>query len=337
MTKATKLKLVDDTTMPEARNRRRSNRLPAAESVAINQNASADAFNVMIENLQEGVCMFDAEQRLIVCNRLYAEIYNVPTHLLQPGTLLIDILKQRIKANNFPKIEGDAYIANRMKAVTDAEVKTEIHQLRDGRVISVKHNPVAGGGWVTTHSDITKIYELTSEVEHLAFHDQLTDLPNRRLFNQRLDEATREQSKDLPLVLMFIDLDGFKSINDSHGHDAGDRVLQVVASRLVHSSREEDTIARLGGDEFAVLQSGIRSLDTVKAIADRLVSAVSRPIAVSEANVNVGASVGIAVSPEPPTSSASLLKQADEAMYLAKQKGGSRFILRNMHNGILAA
>lgn len=279
----------------------------------------------MMGHLQEGVCLFDADQRLVACNDKYAEIYNIPKDLTKPGVSLIEILRQRIAAGKYPEMDGDAYIANRLKAVADAEERVEVHHLRDGRVFSVKHKPVDGGGWLTTHSDITEIYQLKQEIEHLAYHDQLTGLPNRRLFSERIKKAVASCGEGKGVNLMFVDLDGFKAINDKHGHAAGDDVLKIVAERLRNCFRKEDTVARIGGDEFAVVQSGFDQNLDVRPIAHRVVGEIGRPIMVGRENVVVGCSIGIANTGDMEAESNRLIREADEAMYLAKRAGGRRY------------
>lgn len=291
----------------------------------------------LLQHLQEGVCLFDGQQRLVACNDRYAQIYNIPTELTKPGVTLVEILKQRIAVNSMPDIEGEAYIASRLKAVYDGVDKNEVLQLRDGRVLSVRHKPMVGGGWLTTHTDITEIYDLKKEIEHMAYHDQLTGLCNRRRIEECVDEAVNDLDRGSYLALMFLDLDRFKEINDQYGHAAGDKVLQVVSERLLQCFRENDIISRVGGDELAVLQMGITDPESLSAMARRMVKTVGEPILVSGKLMSVGASVGIIFSDDPSTNSSDLWLQADSAMYDAKNGGGANFITRRYRSDIRIA
>lgn len=164
---------------------------------------------------------------------------------------------------------------------------------------------------------------LAQRVAHLAYHDALTDLPNRTLLHDRLAQAIRSaQRDDLPVALLVLDLDGFKEVNDSHGHRSGDRVLQHVAQRIRTVLRDVDTVARLGGDEFAVVLPST-ALDGAMLAARKVLGEVERPIHVDHRHLSVRGSIGIAWFPEHAKSAAALLQKADLAMYEAKsQRGG---------------
>ncbi len=157
------------------------------------------------------------------------------------------------------------------------------------------------------------------ELERLSFFDTLSGLPNRNLFFDRLDQAIRGAGReDDAFALLMMDLDLFKSINDRHGHDAGDEVLREVGRRLAAVVRDSDTVARLGGDEFAAVLNGTRSVDGAIVVAEKIVQAVSRPIMAGDVVAKVGVSVGIAVYPGHGSDGPTLLKCADTAMYEAK-------------------
>ena len=164
------------------------------------------------------------------------------------------------------------------------------------------------------------IEEQAKKLEHQAYYDLLTDLPNRALFKDRLAQtikiATRNKER---FALLFIDLDKFKQINDSLGHNIGDNVLVEAASRLKKSVRDEDTVARIGGDEFTVILSGLKSLKDAGAVAQKIVSAMCEPIVINEQNLYISASVGIAIFPDDAKEGHNLMKFSDEAMYKAKE------------------
>jgi diguanylate cyclase (GGDEF)-like protein len=190
--------------------------------------------------------------------------------------------------------------------------------------------------WIAMHGrDITESKLAQERQRELATHDYLTGLPNRALFIDRLDHAAaRHRREQRGVAVMFCDLDGFKGINDEHGHAAGDRVLVVVAERLRAITRESDTAARVGGDEFVVVCEGITDFDELGALADRLIASVSRPIVIGShssgedaVSVRVGISVGIAVARPDlvQVDPDKLLTTADTAMYRAKARGGNTF------------
>ncbi|WP_247875882.1 sensor domain-containing diguanylate cyclase [Azospirillum sp. TSH100] len=167
-----------------------------------------------------------------------------------------------------------------------------------------------------------------AEKDHLANHDPLTGLPNRRLFFARTEAAlARAQRIGQPLALLFIDLDGFKPVNDQLGHDAGDKVLRVTAERLTACLRASDLVARIGGDEFTVLLEGAGSLADVERVAAKLIHTLSAEVMLGRNSLSVGASVGIALYPRDANTVQDLLKAADDALYQAKYAGRGRFMV----------
>ncbi|WP_018167962.1 GGDEF domain-containing protein [Thioalkalivibrio sp. ALMg9] len=179
---------------------------------------------------------------------------------------------------------------------------------------------------VCTSRDITKQAVAEEKIWHHANHDLLTGLPNRRLFLDRLEQGVNHAKRSgQSLAVLFMDLDGFKEINDSFGHEAGDRLLSEVAERLTHCIREEDTVSRLGGDEFTVLVTGVKQLKDVERVARTITRELARAIDIGQTSVHISASIGISFYPKDATSPVSLLEAADKAMYQAK-KSGSRWM-----------
>jgi diguanylate cyclase (GGDEF)-like protein/PAS domain S-box-containing protein len=179
--------------------------------------------------------------------------------------------------------------------------------------------------YVAVLRDITERKRLENEVSQLAFFDTLTQLPNRRLFNDRLGQSlTRAQREKSSLALMFIDLDKFKPINDSYGHETGDWMLQTVARRIESSLRASDTAARVGGDEFLVLLPDLQSNDDALAVAEKIRKALEQPvITLSGVTLLASASIGIAIYPDHAKTKEDLLRLGDRAMYEAKNAGGN--------------
>jgi diguanylate cyclase (GGDEF)-like protein/PAS domain S-box-containing protein len=182
-----------------------------------------------------------------------------------------------------------------------------------------------GAIWV--YSDISERKASEERIRHLAHHDALTGLPNRRLLEDRLARALAQARRAQSYAaVMLIDLDGFKAVNDGHGHRTGDRVLAAVGQRLRRCVRETDTVARVGGDEFVVVLTEQRTPENAAAVAEKILTAVAEPVAVGDAQFEIGASIGISVYPRDGQSADDLLKHADTAMYRVKEAGKNRFL-----------
>jgi len=180
--------------------------------------------------------------------------------------------------------------------------------------------------YVATFQDITKQKENEERLIFLSHHDQLTGLPNRVLFFDRLHQsiaAAHRRSK--LLALLFVDLDGFKAVNDGLGHQAGDDVLKEVSSRLQHTVRAMDTIARVGGDEFTGILAEVGSPADAVLVAEKIIAAVASPFDVEGEQVHIGASIGISLYPLDSTDQEDLIQLADTAMYKAKDAGRNCF------------
>ena len=186
-----------------------------------------------------------------------------------------------------------------------------------------KTGDISGGMAVMT--DITERKEAQQVIKHMAYHDRLTGLPNRTLFYDRLNQAFKQAKRNQSIFAMFfLDLDGFKMINDSYGHACGDLLLQLVAIRLQACIREVDTLARQGGDEFTALLMDILPQDAVE-IANRMLSSLSQPFSLNGQTITISASIGISLYPNHGQDIETLLKEADEAMYRAKKQGKSHY------------
>lgn len=211
-------------------------------------------------------------------------------------------------------------IWNRRKSGELYAQRITLSILRDpeGRVIN----------YVAVFNDITDSKREADRMRRLANHDSLTRLPNRVLLHDRLDQALSQAARDgASLAVLFLDLDGFKKVNDSQGHLMGDRVLEAVAERLCGCVRESDTIARLGGDEFVILLPDVKSGADAEKLAEKLLAVLSRPFVFAEGEAAVGASIGIATYPRDGEDGEALLAAADQAMYRAKRKGGRQAAL----------
>lgn len=180
--------------------------------------------------------------------------------------------------------------------------------------------------YVSVFNDITALWRKDEHVRHLAFHDALTDLPNRTLLLERLDRQIAMSAREhRELAVMFLDLDGFKLVNDTLGHEVGDDVLKTVAQRLLTIVRQADTVARLGGDEFVIILDNPANRDEVAHIASRIIATVGEPMNLQPRTAQVSTSIGIAMLPADGETPADLIKNADTAMYAAKMSGKKIF------------
>ena len=195
----------------------------------------------------------------------------------------------------------------------------------DGRIIEVQTVPIPGGGALRTFTDATVRKQAEQRIRHVAEHDGLTSLLNRTAFLQILQGAAAEARRHgTGFAVLYVDLDGFKPVNDRFGHAVGDQLLARVAARLGQVARQDDVVARLGGDEFALLQRGVSDAGSAQRLAERLVEAIAQPAEIESHPVQVGASVGIVLSPADGVDAEELLRKADSAMYLAKATGRGR-------------
>ncbi|MFY7905536.1 MAG: putative bifunctional diguanylate cyclase/phosphodiesterase, partial [Burkholderiaceae bacterium] len=182
--------------------------------------------------------------------------------------------------------------------------------------------------YLAVFSDITRLKAHEAELAHIAQYDMLTGVPNRRLLGDRMKVALARARRDqLSLAVCMLDLDGFKDVNDQHGHDVGDQLLIEIASRLQTVLREDDTLARLGGDEFALLLSNLKHPEESHGVLDRMLRGIAQPIRIRDAEVQVSASIGVTLYPQDEADADTLLRHADQAMYTAKQEGKNRYRL----------
>ncbi len=294
--------------------------------------AQNERFEAALETMSQGLCMFDADQKMVVCNRRFGELYGLSPEQTPPGVGLRDVLESRVEGGCYPDIDADEYVCKQLAVAASGEPSTGIAKLRDGRVLLIQHIPKPNGGWVATHEDITARQKADAKISHMARHDALTDLPNRVLLRECLEAGLKRVSDDDTIAVLCIDLDNFKSVNDTLGHYAGDLVLRTATDRLLGSTGKSDTVARLGGDEFAIIQLDAEQPVSATALAERVIEVLSAPYDLEGQGVVIGASIGIAIAPGDGTSPDELLKNADLALYRAKAegRGAFRFFEREM-------
>ena len=278
--------------------------------------------------------MCDASGRLVICNAPYARIYDLPPHLLAPGASLTDILGHLF--DNGMRATGDreSFLSWRASLIAGGEYGKTIYEYA-GRIIMMQHHPMKDGGFVSTHEDITEQRQQEARIRHLARHDALTELPNRTQFLEEMAAAEAALGRGEKLAVLCIDLDHFKDVNDTLGHAIGDKVLKQASARLWGNTRETDVLARLGGDEFSLLLKPVEKAADAAQIAERIVKSMSSPFNIDGHQIQIGASVGIAMAPADGEDTDTLMKNADLALYRAKSEGRSTYHF--FENGMDAA
>jgi len=280
-------------------------------------------FDAALSHMTHGVCMYDRDWRLVVCNQAYLDIFDLSPEVVKPGAMLMDLYVHAIERGLYPgKTPEELMTATKAQLAQGAMVVTQT--LGDGRIISVSRGPTADGGWVATFEDVTQRKAAEARIEHLARHDVLTGLCNRANFRERLENACEHARRGVPSAVMFLDLDRFKAVNDTMGHPVGDALLKAVTARLRACTRGTDTVARFGGDEFAIIQTGAPQPAGAEVLAQRLVQALSAPYEIDGRPVIIGASIGVTVAPVDGFTPDALMKQADLALYEAKGQGRGR-------------
>ncbi len=273
-----------------------------------------------LENMLLGLCMFDANGCIILFNARYTEMMNVSAAWLK-GRSLLDLLRRR-KAFGIFTGDPEEQFAQVIAGARAGKSTTRIVETAAGRSLRIVEQPMPIGGWVSTLEDITESREAQALISHMAHHDALTGLINRTQLIKELEKAIAIlPARGGSLALHFVDLDRFKNVNDTLGHDAGDFLLRIVAERLSSITRVDDLVARLGGDEFVIVQSRVSGKDQAEEFARRLISAVTAPIALGEQAIAATMSVGVALAPADGTNPERLLKSADLALYGAKADG----------------
>ena len=271
-----------------------------------------------INNMTQGLLLFDSSQRLVVCNQRYIEMYGLSAELLRPGCTFREVIAHRKATGSF---EGDLdeYCSHVMRDI--GHRNSMVIEPPDGRSIQIINEPLADGGWVATHEDITDRTRAEEQIRHLAHYDALTDLPNRALFHERLRQELAQIVPGEQIAVLYIDIDEFKSVNDSLGHMIGDELLKSVAKRLGRCVDRGDFVARLGGDEFAIVQTAVRNPAEIDDLVTQVFDAIRAPYECLGHHVTSDASIGIALAPQHGGDLDQILKNADLAMYAAKSAG----------------
>jgi diguanylate cyclase (GGDEF)-like protein/PAS domain S-box-containing protein len=290
------------------------------ERAAIMLQAQERRFDTAVQNMPQGLIMLDHSGKVLAINRTFCESSGVPMELLPLGTSNARLVEVLLAAGRNTPEDLNELRQRREELVGQNARTTFVWERSDGQVFSVTCQRVEEG-WLITHENITERRLAEARIAHMARHDTLTDLPNRVLFHENLDNALALARRGHLVALHCLDLDQFKTVNDTLGHPVGDALLRQVAQRLRDGVRETDRVARLGGDEFAIVQTMIDSPLDAAALAVRLNGLMEAPFHVEGHQIVIGTSIGIAFAPQDGVDADQVLKCADLALYRAKQDG----------------
>ncbi len=292
-----------------------------------------DIMKTVIDNFPGAISLFDSDLRMAACNEQFKELLELPNSLFESKDTHFENL---IRFNAVRGEYGPGDLEEQVAAIVARARNFHAHRIErarpNGRWLEIRGTPIPSGGFVTSYIDITERKKAEERIRTLALNDTLTGLPNRLNVNDQMEQALElGAEKGKRFALLFLDLDGFKKINDSYGHDIGDELLIHVAKELKETVRKTDVVARLGGDEFIVLLHDIDCESTVSGIAGKIVSRLSEGCTLKGVEVKIGTSIGIALYPEHGSSRVDLLKAADHAMYAAKSSGKGGYMFSGTH------
>ena len=274
--------------------------------------------------MEQGVMMVNADRVVVVCNRRARELLNLPQSLMDSQPTLDALTNYQLVAGELDRMSDMAALTIvRTSDVADRPLAYH-RKRRDGRVVQIHSMPIAGGGVLHTYTDITERKQAEERIRHMARHDGLTALVNRKVFLESLAAACPGADPGTGaggFAVHFIDIDRFKPINDTYGHAVGDKVLALIADRMRLIARDGDVVARMGGDEFAVLQCRVEHPDQALGLAYRLLEGIGGEMDIESRRLLVGASIGVALYPASGQDADTLLRNADAAMYTAKANG----------------
>ncbi|MCP1912401.1 diguanylate cyclase (GGDEF)-like protein [Bradyrhizobium elkanii] len=285
--------------------------------------ALAGQFDTALNNMPHGLCMFSADGRVAVMNHRFIEMMKLSDDFVQRGASATDICNACVLSGSISAAAAQQ-ILYEIESSQRGDIVTSDPDPTKNRSLDWTFQPMAGGGTVVLVEDITERKDAEARISHLARYDELTALPNRVNFRDEIGRLLAMQHGDHRSALLFVDLDQFKQVNDTLGHPCGDQLLCAVAERLREMLRPEDFVARFGGDEFVVFQQNIHSHEDAAALARRIVDRLSERYKIDNHLVEIGASVGIAMT-APGVGADTLLKNADMALYRAKADGRGTF------------
>ena len=299
--------------------------------------ARGQELETTLETMDQGLMMADRAGTIVQCNRQAMHLLDLPPELMAAHPTFSAVLEYQWNENRSGREEGSFEEFARKRMANDRPYVQELNR-PDGRVIEMRSIPIVAGGFVRTYTDITVRKAADERVHYLAHHDDLTRLVNRVAFRERLQEALgMARTSRRGTALLYLDLDRFKEVNDTRGHDVGDRVLAEAAQRMRACVRAVDTVARLGGDEFAIILPFLDDRNAAENLAQRLLRTLAEPFVFDDVPSSIGVSIGIAICPDDGISVDDLLQHADGALYNAKRAGRNTFRFHAVSEGLREA
>lgn len=300
--------------------------------LAREKNSYQGAFHVtrlVVQNIDQGLILFDKDLHLVTWNRAFIRLMGADKKFLLQHPTIEEFIRHSVTHGEDEGAEDvEAFVCAELAKLREKAGKswTETNHHRDGTIVERRINPLPDGGLVAIYTDVTEQHKKTRRLKRKASRDSLTGLINRTEFEEALESCKADvQAGEGAFAVLLLDLDHFKTVNDTLGHPAGDALLKQVAGRLRRCSRESDIVARLGGDEFAILVQEAADEQKVAAMARRIIEHIGQPMTLGDETVDIGVSIGIAFCPRDCGHSSDIVSHADKALYRAKENGRNRF------------
>jgi diguanylate cyclase (GGDEF)-like protein/PAS domain S-box-containing protein len=286
--------------------------------IAAKLKAASDNLNVALENMANAICLYDANERLVLHNPRLKEIFDIPADLVLVGRTFREVCELRARLGLELITDVDEFYAHNRRLITMSGGGEHIREISNGKTVRTIHRPIGDGSWVSTIEDITERVQSENTITRLAKHDSLTGLPNRHQFEERLDTAmAASHGRGERLAAFCIDLDNFKDVNDTFGHAVGDQLLRTLAQRMEETCSLGEFVARYGGDEFVAFKT-FKDDPELHEFASRMIFALTRKADLGTIELMPDASLGVAIYPTDALDRERLLSNADMAMYRSK-------------------
>ncbi|MET0407019.1 MAG: EAL domain-containing protein [Hyphomicrobium sp.] len=300
--------------------------ITAATSLQTALRDRATLLERIIDGFPGGITVFDRDFRLVLINEKQKRLFDYPEELFENGLPTLEQLYRfNAQRGEYGLTDVEDEVRSRMERARAGDAQIFERRRPDGTYLEIRGAPLPDGSFVTAHLDITGRTGDQDAVVRLGNQDTLTGLPNRSLFEDRIQLGLANSKGGAALAIHCLDLDRFKTINDTLGPHVGDALLVAISERLKGQLRESDTVARIGGDEFAVIQMAPQSIEEIESLAKRIIGAFSEPFVLGTNTVSIGTSIGIAVGPSDGLTAEQLMANADMALYRTKSVGRGTF------------